>query len=85
MSILFCKGCNNQLLKFKGGKRFAKLVVVKNREGKWVEVRNKKPEEGVEKDEKIFFKCLNCDFLNELPEYISRRIQKMKKNNSVAS
>ena len=74
MSILFCKGCNNQLRKFGGGKRFAMLVVGKKRNGKWVEVRNKEPEEGVEKDEKIFFKCLNCDFLNELPEYISRRI-----------
>ena len=80
MYVLFCKGCSNQLLKFKGGKRFAKLVVVtKNRKGKWVEVRNKEPEEGVEKDEKIFFKCLNCDFLNKLPEYISRRVQKIKK------
>lgn len=81
MSILFCKGCNNQLRKFKRGKIAAKWVVVKKRNGKWVEVRNKEHEKGVEKDEKIFFKCLDCGFLNELPEYISssRRIQKKKK------
>lgn len=80
MSVLFCKGCGDQLRKFKRGEKSAKLVVVTtNKKGKWVEVRNKEAEEGVEKDEKIFFKCLNCDFLNVLPEDISRRVQKIKK------
>ncbi len=69
MSIFLCKKCGDQLLKFKGGKRAAKLVVAtENKKGEWVEVINKKPEEGVGKKEKIFYKCLNCDFLNELPE-----------------
>ncbi|XOB42364.1 MAG: hypothetical protein ACKKMP_03325 [Candidatus Nealsonbacteria bacterium] len=44
--------------------------MVKKRNGKWVEVRNievrnKETKEGIGKDEKIFFKCLNCDFLNK--------------------
>ena len=65
--VLFCKGCGEQLRKFRGGKRSGKWVIAKYKNGKWVEVKNQKLDEGVAKDKKFFFKCLSCNFLNELP------------------
>ena len=83
MSISFCKGrgCGLQLLKYRVGKECARLVVAKkNKTGKWVEVNGRKLEEGVEKDEKVFFKCLICNHLNEVPEdLIQRAIKDGKK------
>ncbi len=68
MSIGYCKGCDNLLNKFRGGRRFAKLVVARKIKGKWVEIKDKEPKgrnERVEKNEKLFFKCISCDLLNE--------------------
>lgn len=76
MYVLFCEGeeCGLQLLRYRRGKECARLVVAKeDKTGKWVEINRRKPEEGVEKDEKVFFKCLVCNHLNEIPEDLIQR------------
>lgn len=74
MYLLFCKECDQQLKKYRAGKECAKLVLAKeDKTGKWVEVNGRKPKEGVEKDEKVFFKCLICNHLNEIPEDVVQR------------
>ena len=74
MYLLFCEGCDEQLKKYRGGKEYTRLVVAKkNKTGKWVEVNGRKLKEGVEKDEKIFLKCLICNHLNEIPEDLIQR------------
>ena len=74
MYLLFCKECDQQLKKYRAGKEGARLVVAKkNKTGEWVEVNGRKPKEGVEKDEKVFFKCLICNHLNEIPEDLIQR------------
>ena len=58
----FCERCGI-LLQKKNRKR---IVVKKNKKGEWVEVGEKKHNEGVKINEKILFKCLNCDYFNKL-------------------
>ncbi len=72
-----CEGCGT-LLRKKNGKW---VVAKKNQKGEWVEVSGKH-DEGVKINEEIFFKCLNCDYLNKLPESSIPEAYKKGKSNS---
>lgn len=74
----FCERCGN-LLRKKNGRW---IVAKKNQKGEWVEVDRKKAGEGVKNNEGIFFKCLNCNYFNKLPESSIPEAYRMGKKNS---
>ena len=60
-------------------KRSGEWIVAQKNKGKWVEVKKEELEEGVEVE--IFFKCLLCNYLNELPEaFIPKDLRELKKS-----